>query len=135
MLQGTAPSVQYTGRIASIIPFVSPLYPCKFTSRKVFDVKNAAVPDSFSAWTKHYEQLAVINVRSDAVAHKIGLHLQRFVQFFRQSYGHDRLSSCLRRDVVAWQSTLQKQGLAPATINNHIASLSGFTTWVCLCAP
>ncbi|MHB8629045.1 MAG: tyrosine-type recombinase/integrase [Aggregatilineales bacterium] len=95
----------------------------------------AAPPDSFSAWIEYYVQLAVIGVRSDAVARKIGLHLKRFLQFFQQSYGHDRLSICLRRDVVAWQSVLEKQGLLPATINNYIASLSGFTTWVCVCSP
>ena len=51
-------------------------------------------------------------------------------RFFRESYGHDRLSTCLRCDVLAWQSELLSQGLAHSTINNHLASLSAFTTWV-----
>lgn len=51
---------------------------------------------------------------------KITLHLARFATFFRQRYSHDRLSACVRRDVVAWQSALREQGLAPATIT---------TTW------
>lgn len=89
------------------------------------------ISDNFVAWIEQYQQLVVRGVRSDAVAHKIELHLQRFSQFFQESYGHDRISICLRRDVVAWQSALQQQGLAAATINNHVASLSGFTTWVC----
>jgi site-specific recombinase XerD len=72
----------------------------------------------------------VIGVRSEAVAQKIALHLSRFQNFFRESYGHDRLSTCLHRDVLAWQSELLSQGLAHSTINNHLASLSAFTTWV-----
>ena len=77
-----------------------------------------------------YLRLAVSGVRSEEVTQKIALHLSRFQDFFRESYGHDRLSTVLRRDVVAWQKQLLSQGLAHATINNHLASLSSFTTWV-----
>ena len=41
----------------------------------------------------------------------------------------------MRRDISAWRKSLQHADLSPATINNHIASLSGFTTWVCSQAP
>jgi integrase len=41
----------------------------------------------------------------------------------------------LKRDVLAWQQDLVDQGLAPATVNSHLASLSGFTTWVHAQAP
>jgi site-specific recombinase XerD len=58
------------------------------------------------------------------------LHLQRFQAFFEAAYADERISICLRRDVIAWQNHLQAQGLAPSTINNHLASLSTFTTWV-----
>src|SRR5207247_2202844 len=44
-------------------------------------------------------------------------------------------SSCLRRDVLAWQTSLHDHALAPATVNNHLASLSAFTTWVAAQAP
>ena len=44
-------------------------------------------------------------------------------------YGHERISTVGRRDVIDWQRRLA-EGLAPATVNNHLASLSGFTTWV-----
>jgi hypothetical protein len=40
------------------------------------------------------------------VAQKIALHLDRFVGFFQASYGHDRIGTCLRRDVLAWQRAL-----------------------------
>lgn len=86
------------------------------------------------AATRHLA-LAVVGVRSSAVTHKIALHLDRFVAFIREGYGHDRISTCLRRDVLAWQKALVADGLAPATVNNHLASLSAFTTWVAVRPP
>ena len=71
----------------------------------------------------------VEGVRSPEVAAKIGLHLERFRGFFIEMYGHERISTVGRRDVVDWQRRLA-EGLAPATVNNYVASLSGFTTWV-----
>jgi integrase len=69
------------------------------------------------------------------VTQKIALHLDRFIAFLLESYGHDRISTCLRRDVLGWQQQLVTDGLAPATINNHLASVSAFTTWVAVQAP
>src|SRR5436305_7987442 len=91
----------------------------KFALRKVqVDVsrKNEAITDSMETWIESYLQLAVIGVRSKAVSQKIALHLQRFQAFFLDAYGHDRLSTCLRRDVQAWQNALLAQGLAHSTI-------------------
>jgi len=87
-------------------------------------------PDSLAYWMDRYQQLAVEDHRSEAVARKIALHLERFLSFFKQTYGHDRISTCLQRDVRRWQAVLQDQAYAPATINNHLASLSGFGRWV-----
>ena len=98
-------------------------------------VSSDVPPDSLAAWRERYRAVAVAGVRSAAVAGKIGLHLARFVTFFRGAYGHDRLSTCLRRDVLAWQAALVEQGLAAATINNHLASISGFATWIQTQAP
>ena len=120
---------------------MEPVYLEKFTSRKVKGRPEVPpevpdeVPDSLAAWIARYRQLAVAGVRSDAVAAKIALHLARFQRFFSEAYGHDRLSTCLRRDVLAWQGALRAQGLAPATVNNHLASLAGFTTWAHAQAP
>lgn len=58
------------------------------------------------------------------------LHFNRFLTFFKQAYGHERISACLKRDVIAWQSFLEDTGFHPSTINNHISSLSAFTSWV-----
>lgn len=109
-----------------------------FTARKVQAIPGGLaedVPDSLAAWATRYLALAVVGVRSEEVTKKIALHLDRFVGFFHESYGHDRISTCLRRDVLAWQKTMVAQGLAPATVNNHLASLSAFTTWVAAQAP
>jgi integrase len=87
-------------------------------------------PDSLAYWLERYQHLAVQHTRSEAVARKIALHLERFLSFFKQTYGHDRISTCVQRDVRAWQAALQEQDYAKATINNHLASLSGFASWV-----
>ncbi len=63
-------------------------------------------------------------VRSTAVADKIALHLGRFRAFFAAAYGHDRASTCLPRDVRDWQAALRDQGLAPATVNNHLGTVN-----------
>jgi integrase len=76
----------------------------------------------------------VAGVRSEEVAAKIALHLERFRVCFAEAYGHDRISTVTRRDVAAWQRELVA-GLASATVNNHLASLSGFTSWVAAQAP
>src|SRR5665648_1164374 len=62
-----------------------------------------------------------------------------FRDHFADAHGHERLSAVVRREVVAWRDHLasspespdvQGLGVAPATVNAHLASLSGFTTWV-----
>ncbi len=110
----------------------------KFTIRKVRDALDrelASIPDSLEAWIAGYLHFAIAGVRSEAVSQKTALHLRRFLDFFVEAYGHDRISTCVRRDVVAWQLSLTNRGLAPSTVNNHLASLSTFTTWLHTQAP
>lgn len=95
----------------------------------------ASLPDRLATCMQQYQLLAVVGVRSQAVEKKIALHLARFLDFFRQTYGHDRVSTCLKRDVLAWRNQLLDQGLAASTINNHLASLSACMTWVYAHAP
>lgn len=108
------------------------VYLDKFTSRKVrrAEFVSDTVPESITEWMDRYLALAVSGVRSEGMTHKIGLHLGRFLAYFQNSYGHDRVSTLLPRDVKAWQQYLVSQGLAASTVNNHLASLSAFTTWV-----
>ena len=109
----------------------------KFTSRKDNRSKKdlAESPDSLRYWVGRYLELAVVGVRSETVAEKAALHLGRFVLFFEDAYGHDRVSTVVRRDVQGWQRSLAELGLAPSTVNNHMASLSAFTTWLGAQAP
>src|SRR6266567_7267317 len=110
----------------------------KFTARKAQDARVhllETLPDSLDAWITQYLQLAVIGVRSPAVTQKIALHLARFLAYFQRVYGHDRISTCLKRDVLSWQKQMQADSLAHSTINNHLASLSSFCTWVHSHAP
>ncbi len=86
--------------------------------------------DSVALWAERYQAVAVVGIRSEAVAKKIALHLSRFAEFYEAAYGHERITTCLQRDVVAWQQALGESGLAPATVNNHLASLSAFASWV-----
>ena len=109
----------------------------KFTSQKDkrSDPRLYETPDSLRDWVGRYLELAVVGVRSRTVAEKAALHLGRFVEFFEEAYGHDRISTVVHRDVQAWQRSLVEQELAPSTVNNHLASLSAFTTWVEMLAP
>lgn len=109
----------------------------KFTSRKDrhSDPRLSETPDSLEAWVGRHPEIAVVGVRSKTVAEKAALHLGRFVEFFEEAYGHNRMSTMVRRDVQSWQRSLIDGGLAPATVNNHMASLSAFTTWVEILDP
>lgn len=86
--------------------------------------------DSLREWMTHYLQMAVEGVRSAEVSRKIELHLHRFQTFFEARYGQERISSCVKRDVAAWQQYLESHQFAASTINSHLASLSAFATWV-----
>ncbi len=115
----------------------------RLPSRKVVPLPlgSLAAPDAIEAWAGRYLDAAVRGVRSAEVADKIALHLARFRDHFHAAHGHDRLSAVVQREVIAWRTHLSTGrdagglGLAPATVNTHLASLSGFTTWVCTHDP
>ncbi len=110
----------------------------RLPSRKVvpLPIGGLAGPDSIEAWAGRYLDAAVRGVRSAEVTDKIALHLARFGDHFHQEHGHERLSAVIRREVLGWRDHLigdpaaSGLGLAPATVNAHLASLSGFMTWV-----
>ncbi|MDQ2761064.1 MAG: hypothetical protein M3Y17_11730 [Actinomycetota bacterium] len=54
---------------------------------------------------------------------RIVLHVGRFAEYLTATYGHDRLSSLVRRDVAGWRDQLAKT-LADSTANHHLASVS-----------
>ena len=88
-----------------------------------------------SAWAARYEELALAGVRSREVTDRIALHLHRFAEYLLQTYGHDRLATVVRRDVAGWRDALVASGVGPSTVNNHLASLAGFSGWVTAQAP
>lgn len=115
----------------------------RLPSRKVvpLPIGGLTATDSIEDWAGRYLDAAVRGVRSAEVADKIALHLARFADHFTAAHGHERLTAVVHREVVAWRTYLaadpdagDPQGggtcLAPATVNAHLASLSGFTTWV-----
>jgi hypothetical protein len=59
-----------------------------------------------SAWGARYEELALTGVRSREVTERIALHLRRFGEYLSVTYGHERLTSVVRRDVVGWRDAL-----------------------------
>ncbi len=89
------------------------------------------VPDSLEAWMAWYLRMSILGVREEQIAKKIARHLQRFRQFILDRSGDERMSTVLKRDVLLWRIFLDEDlGLARSTTNNHLASLSGFTSWV-----
>ncbi len=105
----------------------------RISSRKEMGVFGVG-EDKLQVWMSRYQLLAIEGVRSAEVAAKIELHLERFQSFLASAYAHDRISTLVRRDVVEWQQHLAKS-YAPSTVNGHLASLSGFTSWVAAHTP
>jgi integrase/recombinase XerC len=91
--------------------------------------------DRLEYWMEQYILLAVEGIKSNV--QKVELHLNRFREFFLERYGHDRVSAITQRDVVKWQADLYDdgEGWMPSTVNGHLASLSGFTSWLTGKAP
>jgi hypothetical protein len=62
-----------------------------------------AVPDDdgLMVWIGRYLELAVRGVCSAEVTGKIGRHLGQFAAWFASGFGHDRISTVTRREVIA----------------------------------
>lgn len=108
----------------------------KNTTQKVL-VAYEPSEDSLQLWKDRYIETKIRGVRSSQVERKIEQQLQRFVDFFRQSMGHDKLTTVVQRNVKEWLDDLycDGKGYAPATVNNHQAHLSKFLGWVHFHAP
>ena len=97
----------------------------RIASRKDTGVFAMAAGDTLEVWISRYLLLAIEGVRSEEVAAKIALHLDRFRSFLAEAYGHDRISTVVRRDVVEWQ-----QHLAGSLRSVHRERSSGFPVGV-----
>ncbi|QYR22400.1 hypothetical protein KZ483_05300 [Paenibacillus sp. sptzw28] len=105
------------------------------TTRKDFSV-NEPVEDRLTLWKDRYSEMEITGDRSLDVEKKINLQLTRFIDFFRDRYGYEKVTAIVKRDVTAWLEQLynppEKRGkaYAPATVNNHQAALSRFMKWL-----
>ncbi len=74
----------------------------RFASRKVVPLPGGVdgAAESITSWADLYVTLAVVGVRSTEVEKKIRTHLQRFAAYVQETYGHERLSIVVRRDVA-----------------------------------
>lgn len=90
--------------------------------------------DRLSFWKDRFVESEIRGDRSPDTEKKIELQLQRFIDFFQERYGHERVSAVVKRDVKAWLDFLYDEknglGLAAATVNNHKAHLSLFMGWL-----
>lgn len=92
--------------------------------------------DQLSVWKERFMEEEIQGDRSPNIETKIDKQLQRFIDFFRNRYGHERVSAVTKRDVKAWIDFLYKEGKGPdsgfaaATVNNHKAHLSLFLGWL-----
>ncbi|MFC5647974.1 hypothetical protein ACFPYJ_02345 [Paenibacillus solisilvae] len=79
--------------------------------------------------------------RKREVEKKIDLQLGRFIDFFRNRYGYEKVMAVVKRDVTSWLEQLYGppekggEGYAPATVNNQQAALSRFMKWLRVRAP
>lgn len=102
----------------------------------------AAADDGLEKWIERYLDLAVRGVRSAEVEGKIARHLQRFRLWIE---AHERVSAVTAREVTAWRGHLaagveqtatgRATGMAPATVNNHLAHVSALFSWITAHAP
>jgi len=108
----------------------------KNTSQK-FLVANQPEEDSLQLWKNRYMTMEISGDRSMEVEKKIDLQLQRFVDFFIQKAGHDKVTAVVPRYVKEWLADLYQDGkrFAPSTVNNHQANLSKFMSWLKFHAP
>ena len=106
-------------------------------NRQALQQQLTALPDSLTAWFDVYLDLVVRGIRDADVTDKITLHLERFITFFEGRYSHDHISVCLQRDVLAFRDDFltEECAFAPATVNNHLASLSKCCAWIAAQSP
>jgi hypothetical protein len=97
--------------MAAVTPETAP-DPRRLPSRKAITV---------SALALSYEELALTGVRSREVTERIVLHLRRFGEYLTAIYGHERLVSVVRRDVVGWRDALVLSGLGDGQQPSRVA--------------
>ncbi|KRE24926.1 tyrosine-type recombinase/integrase [Paenibacillus sp. Soil522] len=110
------------------------------TTRKNFSIYDPE-EDRLTVWKARYIEMEIIGDRKRDIEKKIELQLSRFIDFFRDRYGYEKVTAVVKRDVTAWLEQLYHppekggRGYAPATVNNHQAALSRFMKWLRVRVP
>ncbi|MDQ6422603.1 tyrosine-type recombinase/integrase [Paenibacillus sp. LHD-117] len=88
--------------------------------------------DSLTYWLERFLEDEIHGLRSKGVEQKIKKQIERFIEYFRNELGHDRISAATKRVVRKWLDDLYDNGagFAAATVNNHKAHLSLFMGWL-----
>lgn len=92
--------------------------------------------DHLAKWKESFMEEEIRGYRGIEIEQKIEKQLQRFIDFFQERYGHDRINGVTKRVVKAWLDHLYQHGKGPgdpmagSTVNNHRAHLSLFMSWL-----
>lgn len=94
--------------------------------------------DNITIWLSKYMDMIQ---EESADPKKIERCLKRFVNFFIERYGHQKVSAIVKRDVEAWLKVLYDPkeaggfGFVASYVNSHHSALKGFTKWLRAAAP
>lgn len=97
--------------------------------------------DSLQTWFDRYIERVILEERSEGEDRRIRRLVSRFIDFFQDRYGHDRVSVVVKKDVVAWLDHLYADpakggsGFAASNVNTHQSALNQFMKWLHAAAP
>ncbi|KZE78211.1 hypothetical protein AV654_19745 [Paenibacillus elgii] len=97
--------------------------------------------DRLSYWKEMFMNEEIRGFRSPDIEKKINMQLERFISFFFNKIGHEKVTAVTRREVQAWIDYMHSPNpddpklFAASTVNNHWAHLSLFMGWLHQEAP
>jgi integrase/recombinase XerC len=95
--------------------------------------------DRLSLWLERYLDEQFDEERQRESKKKVKRQLLRFIEFMLKRYGHEKVTTVIKRDVEAWIDFLydKKNGMAfaAAHVNNHLWTLSPYMKWLRAAAP
>lgn len=110
-------------------------------TRMALNVYNES-EDSLSLWLpKYINYLQEEKDPSNEDIQKTRRLIDRFIEFYHQQYGHDRIATIVRRDIEAWLNHLYSspaeggKGYAASYVNGHQNALSQMMKWLRIAAP
>lgn len=97
--------------------------------------------DKLQVWKDLYMEEEIYPERPKDSSQKVNRLLQRFIDFFQERYGHQKVTTVTKRDVEAWLELLYDPketgglGFAANYVNDHQTTLSAFFKWLRIKAP